>query len=152
VMFRAAQPERDDETVEMTAMVDVVFILLSFFVLASQFRLHELDFPMGYRRVALAAGAAAEDFPKAVPVILRPAPGGVAITVGRAVLATDGFDQLRAKLTEINMPEIPVTLLADASLSVDQVARALDAVLASPMKKVSVAAPSTTKATTRAQN
>ena len=140
MIFPAAQFGRSDETIEMTAMVDVVFILLSFFVLATQFRLHELDFPMGYERATLVPGASAEDFPAAVPVSLRNTPAGVAITVGRAALPDDGYDQLRAKLTEINMPSIPVTLLADPSLSVDQVSRALDAVLASPMNKVALSA------------
>jgi biopolymer transport protein ExbD len=136
--FHQAHAGEAGETIEMTAMVDVVFILLSFFILATQFRLHEADVAMGYEKAALAAGGTKADFPTAVPVVLRNTPEGVAITVGQARLGTNDFDAIRKKLTEINMPSIPVTALADPSLSVDQVARALDAVLGSPMKKVSV--------------
>lgn len=139
MMFPVRQSDRAGETVEMTAMVDVVFILLSFFVLATQFRSREADVAMGYEQVALSPGAAAEDFPRTVPVVLRNTVRGVAITIGRAELPVNGYDAIRRKLTEINIPELPVTVLADPSLSVDQVARALDAVLASPMRKVRVA-------------
>lgn len=137
--FGVAPSRGSEETIEMTAMVDVVFILLSFFVMATQFRTHERDFDMGYAQARLAAGAAAEDYPKTIPVALRNTPRGVAITVGQARLPADGYDALREKLREIDMPGIPVAILADPSLSVDQVSRALDAVLASPMKNVSVA-------------
>ena len=124
--------------VQMTAMVDVVFILLAFFVMASQFRLPERDFSMDCGRSGQAAeGAAAGDFPSYIPVRLRRSGAGVAITVGQARLRDDDFGGIRAKLTEINMPDIDVRIFGEEELSVGQLFVAIDAVLASPMKKVS---------------
>ena len=131
--------ERQDEPFQLTAMVDVVFILLSFFVMATQLRLPELDLPVSHRELSLAEGAALEDFPTRVVLTLRRAPSGqVAIRLGRAALPDNGFDEIRARLTEINLPEVPVLVQTDSALSVDEWARALDAVLASPMNKISI--------------
>jgi hypothetical protein len=93
---------------------------------------------MGYREAALARGAEARDFPAAVIIQLRQTAEGVAITTGEARLPNDQFDAICAKLTEINMPGLDVVIMADPALTVDQVARAMDAALASPMKKISV--------------
>lgn len=126
---------------QMAAMVDVVFILLAFFVMASQFRLPERDFSMGYSRSGPPAeGAAPEDFPSHIPVRLRSCPAGVAITIGQARLGDNDFDGIRAKLAEINMPELGVRILGESRLRVGHIFDAVDAVLASPMKNVSWAA------------
>jgi len=138
VKFRDRGGERDGSLLQIAPMVDVVFILLAFFVMGTRVRIPERDFAMGYRPAALARGAVAEDFPTAIPIQLRRAGEGVAITVGQARLPDDQFDAIRAKLTEINLPHLDVLVMADPLLSVDQVVRAMDAVLASPMKKVSV--------------
>jgi len=131
--------DRRDEPFQLTAMVDVVFILLSFFVMATQLRLPELDLPVSHRKTSLSRGAKIEDFPSSVVLTLQRAPSGqVAIRLGRAVLPDSGFDEIRARLAEINLPQIPVLVQADAVLTVDEVARALDAVLSSPMNKVSI--------------
>lgn len=135
---RGSSPQRFD-AFQIAPMVDVVFILLSFFILATEFRLPERDFDMGYREEALPLGAASEDFPQHIPVELRSTGQGVSIRVGGARLADDDFDAIRAKLDEIRMPSISVLVKADPALSVGHVARALDAVLASSMKNVSVA-------------
>ena len=137
--FTPEQTEDAGDLLKAPAMVDVVFILLAFFVLATQFLVPERDFTMGHREAASGGGAVREDFPSIIPVRLMRTDAGVAITVGRARLPHDDYDAIRAKLSEINMPGIGVLILADPSLQVDHVARALDAVLASPMKKVSVA-------------
>jgi biopolymer transport protein ExbD len=132
----------DDDTsviqLQIIPMVDVVFTLLAFLVMGTQIRALERDFAMGYREAGLARGALAQDFPTAVLVELRQTPEGVGIRIGQARLPTDQFDAICAKLTEINMPGLDVVISADPALTVDQVARAMDAALASPMKKVSV--------------
>jgi len=138
VRFGLPQTDEGEDLLKMPAMVDMVFILLAFFVMATQFALPERDFAMGYRKPGLAEGAVREDFPSTIPIRLTRAGTGVAITIGQARLPDDDFDAIRAKLAEINMPAIGVVILAEPSLSVDQVARALDAALASPMKRVSV--------------
>lgn len=135
--FEPDEPH-EELTLQMAPMVDVVFILLAFFVLAARFEMPERDLGLGYREASLAAGAQVADFPEAIPVVLQRRGEHVAITVGQAVLVEDDYGAIRAKLEEINLPEVPVTVLADPSLSVEQVARAMDAVLASPMRKLSV--------------
>ena len=137
--FTPEPSEEAGDLLKAPAMVDVVFILLAFFVLATQFLVPERDFTMGHREAASGGGAVREDFPSIIPVRLMRTDAGVAITVGRARLPHDNYDAIRAKLAEINMPGIGVLILADPSLQIDHVARALDAALASPMKKVSVA-------------
>ncbi len=125
--------------IQMVSMVDVIFTLLIFFVLGSEFRLPEKSFPMGYNSGQTLAGARLDDFPKTVRVALRGQAQGVAIAVGQVDLGIDNYDGIRQKLSEINMPEITVVVAADPKLSVEQVARAVDAVLASPMKNVALA-------------
>jgi biopolymer transport protein ExbD len=134
-------PHEDDTTViqlQIVPMIDIVFTLLAFLVMATEIRAPERDFAMGYRQMQLARGAAAGDFPAAVVVQLRATAEGVAITIGQARLPNDQFDAIRAKLAEINMPGLDVVIVADPALTVDHVARAMDAALASPMKRVSV--------------
>ena len=137
--FGTREESAHRQAFQMTAMVDMVFILLAFFILASEFRLFERDVSLGSREaVAIGMGAEEGDFPSAVPVRLRKGEKGVTITIGAARLAKNDFDGIRRKLTEINMPSLGVWVQADADLTVQQVARAFDAVLASPMKKISI--------------
>ena len=137
--FLTTDHDEEAEAFRIAPMVDIVFILLAFFVLASEFRLPERDFDMGYDPAVSGAGALREDLPERVPVELRNSDGRTAITIGQARLPDDDFDSIRAKLADINLPDLPVAVLADPTLTVDQVARAVDSVLASPMKKVSIA-------------
>ncbi len=136
--FESPHIEDDSHTFQMTAMVDVVFILLAFFVLSAQFRQMERDFTMGYTEATLAKGVEKGDLPSEIQIQLSRTETGVAIQVAQAILRENDFDGIAAKLSEINMPAIQVRILADSTLRVGQVARAIDAVLASPMKKVSV--------------
>ena len=48
---------------QMTSFVDVIFVLLSFFVLGTTFIAAERDFDLGYREGKLSPGARSEDFP-----------------------------------------------------------------------------------------
>ena len=131
--------EEEDELFQVTAMVDVVFILLAFFVLSVQFHGQERDLTLGYTQSDLPSGAAPEDFPPEIMVRLaRGDDGAVRISVGQTILAPDGFDDLTSVLTQINVPNIPVVIAADPGLRVQQVATAMDAVLASPMNRLSL--------------
>jgi biopolymer transport protein ExbD len=123
---------------QMVSFVDVIFVLLSFFVLGSSFVLPERVFGLGHADANLSTKAKPEDFPDNIQVELRRHGDAVAIRVGSAKLSDNGFDELRAKLVEINMPNLAVMIAADPELSVDLVAKALDAALAGPMKKVSL--------------
>ena len=137
--FIKRQDESDEDLFQVTAMVDVVFILLAFFVLTVRFIGGEMDLPIGYTDPGPVTGAAAQDLPSEVLVRIRPgAAGGLWIAVGESVLPEDGFDELTATLTHLNVPQLPVVIAAEGSLTVQQVARTMDAVLASPMRKVSL--------------
>jgi biopolymer transport protein ExbD len=136
--FNRQNGQDEGDVFQLAPMVDIVFTLLAFFVLAAQFNLHEIDFGMRYRPQSGAAAASARDLPSNITVELRKVPAGVAITLGQARLADNDFDGLSKKLAEINLPEVEVTVAGDPTLSVDEVARGLDAVLASPMKRVSL--------------
>jgi biopolymer transport protein ExbD len=138
VTFSRKRRDADAVRLQIAPMVDTVFTLLAFFVLASQVDVLERDFALGYREAGLSRGAEARDFPAAIIVQLRQTAEGVAITMGDARLPNDQFDAIRAKLAEINMPALDVIIMAEDRLTVDHVARAMDAALASPMKKVSV--------------
>ena len=125
---------------EVTAMVDVVFILLAFFVLTVRFTGGERDLPVGYSNLDPPADASVQDLPSEVLVRARPsAEGGVWLAVGQTVLEEDGFDVLTETLNYLNLPELPVVIAAHGDLSVQQVAALMDAVLASPMSRMSLA-------------
>ncbi len=138
-----SQPEEGD-WFQLAPMVDIVFTLLSFFIMATQLKLDEVDLGMGYRHQAAGLAQASVDLPTSIPVQLRRTPAGVGISVGRAQLKDNDFDGLRNKLAEINMPQLEVIVAGDPTLTVEQVARGLDAVLASPMKRLSLARLTTT--------
>ena len=136
--FNSKTDNGEDDVFAMTAMVDVVFILLAFFVMATRIELPEQEFSLKYEQVNLAQGLTAEDLPEMIPVQLRKSDGGVKITVGQAELPRDDYDALRAKLVEINLPQITVMISAEPNLAVDEVAKAMEAVLQSPMRKLSM--------------
>jgi biopolymer transport protein ExbD len=137
--FQHEPREESEDLFQVSAMVDVVFILLAFFVMSVQFHSGERDLPLDYKDQTRSAGASAEDLPAAIRVQLQKTEAGaVAIRVGDAALPDNGFDDLTALLTKIDLPGIPVVIDADAGLSIQQVATGIDAVLASPMKRLSM--------------
>ena len=131
--------DSQEELFHMTAMVDVVFILLAFFIVAAQFQSPQRDVTLDDEKLAPPTGAAAEDLPSVIPVrLFSGLDGSVRIVVGQTALPDNAFDGITATLARVNMPDIPVVVASDGDLSVEQVARAMDAVLASPMKKFSL--------------
>ncbi len=141
--MRFAPPphEAGDDHLNVTAMVDVVFILLAFFVLSATFVGVERDLAVEDARRAAAGQASGRDLPESIEVrAASTTDGAVRLVVGRAELGVNAFDGLTAMLGTINAPRVPVVVAADPALTVDQVARVLDAVAASPMKDVSLIA------------
>ncbi len=131
--------EESDELFQISAMVDVVFILLAFFVLSVRFHGGERDLPLGYRDVSESTGAAAEDMPASILVRMSPGnDGSVVLRVGDTAIQNNSYEQLTALLKQINLPKVPVVIDADDTLTVQQVASGMDAVLASPMKQLSL--------------
>ena len=129
-----------DELFQVMPMVDVVFILLAFFVLTVRFSGGEQDLTVGATEAGQVTGAAAQDLPAEILVRVRPGAGGrLWLAVGETVLPEDGLRDLTAVMQQINVPDLPVVIAADGALSVQQVAATMDAVLAGPMKQVSLA-------------
>ena len=136
--FDHGQHEEGSELFQIAAMVDVVFILLAFFVLSVRFHSSERDLAMSHREAG-PSSAIAQDIPNQIVIrVGRDASGDVSLALGSASLPVNGFGALTAKLEQINMPQLPVVLAADPELSVDQVAHVIEAVLASPMNKMSL--------------
>lgn len=129
----------EEELVNLTSMVDVVFILLSFFVLTTRFVGEERELAVGEASEQSAPGLAAEDLPVAVRVQLRPSDVGVAIRLGQVDLPVDAFGEITARLEAMEVGELPVVIAAHESLPVASVARAIEAVLNSPNQQVSLA-------------
>lgn len=136
--FEHDNHHEDNELFQITAMVDVVFILLAFFVLSVRFTGSERDLAMSHREAGQTS-AVAQDMPAQIVIrVERARAGGVRLTLGSAALPVNGFEALTARLTQIDVPDLPVVLAADPELSVDQVAHVIEAVLASPMHKMSL--------------
>lgn len=136
--------EKNEEVVEaedllnLTSMIDVVFTLLAFFVITIRVFGAEHDAVVGAERPLQPAGIVQGDLPQRITIRLIDVPGTgkMQIIVGSNELASpaDITQQLRA----INLPSVPVVIAASPSLTVDQVARAVDAALHSPMQKISL--------------
>ena len=56
-----------EDTFQMAAMVDIVFILLAFFVMATRFHQPEHDLEMGYRKAALLVRLGLRTYPRLFP-------------------------------------------------------------------------------------
>ncbi len=142
MLFDHPQPDQADEPFQMTAMVDVVFILLTFFIVSASFVGREHDLTLGNHTQALAQGAQADDFPSQIDIQLHSVVDSkVQIILGQRELALNGFEEITQWLEQINLPQVPVVVTADPTLTVEQVALALDSILASPMKKVRLGPP-----------
>lgn len=135
----AHDPQHDEDPVNVTAMVDVVFMLLAFFVMTSSFLAAEQDMAIAHERPTSPAGASSADLPASVVVKLEPlADGRVRVTIGQSTLGADAFDLITMSLKRIDLPQTPVVIAAHPRVTVAQVARAMEAVLASPMKRLSL--------------
>ncbi len=133
-------PDPDSDLLDLTSMVDVVFILLAFFVITARFFSAEVDLTLGADSEAPSVqGLSPEDLPSEILVVLRTAEDGVAIQLGQRELAINGFDDLTGLLNELDMEQVPVRIASDPTLSVDQLASAMDAVLAGPGDQISLA-------------
>lgn len=108
---------REEVGLDLTALIDVVFILVIFVVLAASFeRLRELD-------VELPEADGAAPAPAGALVIVVFAQGGLTVD-GREVAVED----LDAALAEAPDRSRPVQVQADASARVDVAVKVLDAV------------------------
>ena len=140
--FAAAEPGDDAGLFEVTAMVDVVFILLAFFVLTARFTGGERELGLGVAEAPATETSGLEpgDLPTQLVVRARASGGGgVGLSLGGRPLPDGGFAELTDLLRELDLPGVPVVVAADPALTVQQVATTLDAALAGPGGAVSLA-------------
>ena len=133
-MFRAPDDEDATDAMNLTSMVDVVFILLAFFVLTARFVGPERDLVTD--ALSDAPAAAPEDLPEVVTIRLDAAG---AITLGTR--AIPDHPALTGALRNLAPADLPVQIDADATLPVDHVARTLDAVLQTHLTRVALVPP-----------
>lgn len=132
----------DDQTgadpFDLPAMVDVVFILLAFFVLTAAIVPLERDF---------AATATTDEGVGEVTGVMLPSlevrlvrvGDGVAITLGPSRVAVESFEDLTRRLDSLALASTQVVLTPDADVPMEAVMRAADAVLASAMPDLAIA-------------
>lgn len=140
MMFKSQPEMHTDEPFEMTAMVDVVFILLTFFIISAQMFGAEHDVAMRYRTNTQSQGLMQGDLPPTVVIKLRNLDEKtVGIVLGQRELLPNDYAAITQTLEQINLPQLPVVLQVQADVLIANVSKAVDAVLASPMKKISLA-------------
>lgn len=132
----------EEELFQATAMVDVVFILLAFFVMTASFLVGERELGVGRDDpvVAGAAAAAEDDLPRRIVVRLDPGPGATTrLRLGGRALPDDGFAELTAALEQLDLPDLPIVIAPEARVPIAAIGRAMDAALASPMNRIALA-------------
>lgn len=130
--------ESSDAPFDLPAMVDVVFILLAFFVLTSAIVPMERDFAASTAD-AQGQGTAITSMLPSVDVHLTRAGDGVAISIGPTRVPVESFADLTGRLNELALPETQVVLVPGPDVSVEALMQAADAVLASAMPDLAIA-------------
>lgn len=139
MMFKSRSEMHMDEPFELIAMVDVVFILLTFFIISAQMFGAEHDVAMRYKSASQSQGVSQGDLPPAVVITLRNLDAkSIGITIGQRELTPGNFAEITQTLADINLPQLPVVLQSQGDVLIREVTKAVDAVLASPMKNVSL--------------
>ena len=100
----------------------------------------EHDVAMRYRTSTLTQGLAQGDLPPSVVITLRNIDKQmVGITLGQRELLPNDYSAITQTLEQINLPQLPVVVQSQGDVLIAEVSKAVDAVLASPMNKVSLA-------------
>ena len=130
---------REGLELQMAPMVDVVFLLLVFFLLATHIVFEEVQVRSSVR--TLGARASAQLAAEATTIVIRleQAPEGRRILVGNVACAT--FEELARRLTDMNLPKLPVLIVSDPGLAFDVLATAIDACLAAGYENLSLGTP-----------
>ena len=123
-----------DDALNLTSMVDVVFILLAFFVLTARFVGPEQDLTAD--ALADAPAAAPEDLPDLINIRLD-ADG--AITLGTRPAAD--LLALTAALRDLAPADLPVHIDAAPTVPVESITATLDAVLQTHLTRVALVPP-----------
>ena len=119
-MIRAADDHDGDVTLDLTPIIDMVFLLLIFFLVATTF--HQTEREM---QIALPAAASAGPISAALKeIVINVDADGSLIVVGRPMTE----DELRALIEEsvATNPDQKVTLRGDRACSYEAIVRVLD--------------------------
>lgn len=138
--MRLRLPQRLEWNVPMTAMIDVVFLLLVFFVWTASFRPEELLLPSSVAAVAGLGPAASE---LAVPLELEPvivriraAAGGWQWTInGRTVTEADQLQSVLDEVAGITV-EVPLIVDPDDDVPLAEAVRVYDAARGAGLDRV----------------
>ncbi len=133
--MKLLEEEREEPEINLTSLIDVVFLLLIFFMVSTTFEreaLLRLDLPE-------ASTAVSDPDPNLVEVVIV-ADGR--LFIAEQQLADDRLTTLRAGLQEAfrDRPEATLVVRADAEAPHRLVVRVLDAAAAEGLRRVSIAA------------
>ncbi len=133
--MRLQEQEREEPDINLTSLIDVVFLLLIFFMISTTFdrqSLLRLDLPE-------AATAEAEAVPDLIEILIT-ADGQV--FVNEALLTEISRPALQAAMAALlaENPDAPVVVRADGEASHRLVVLALDAAAAEGVRRVGIAA------------
>ena len=121
---------------QMTPMVDVVFLLLIFFLLATHIVLNEVLVRGRLQSLAGDVSARLSQETATVVVYLDHGEQGLSVRVGNVSCST--FDDLRHRLADIALPDLPVLIVTDPTLPFHVLARGIDARLAEGYQNLSL--------------
>ena len=124
---------------QLAPTVDVLFLLLIFFLLATHIVFEEVQ--VRGRLQALASDASARLAAETTTIVVRLEHGeqGFSIRVGNVSCST--FDDLRHRLADIALPQLPVLIVTDPALPFHVLARGIDACLAAGYQNLSLGWP-----------
>lgn len=133
--MKLLEEEREEPEINLTSLIDVVFLLLIFFMVSTTFDQHahlRLDLPE-------AATAEAETTPEIIELIIT---DEGQVYIGERQLVDERRATMQAAIAErfAETPEGVLVIRADAEASHRLVVRALDAASAEGIKRVSIAA------------
>ncbi len=120
--------QRRTPTINLSALIDVVFILVIFIVLAANFdRIRNLDVTLPE------AEATASEAPDAVAITIRE---GGAIEIGDEIVSRD---EVQSALESRGDPDDPVLILADGNVAFERAVWVLGEASAAGFRNVSIA-------------
>ena len=116
--------EESPFTVELTPMIDVVFLLIIFFLVATTFQRIEREISVSVPESE--TGQAGEEGPEPVVVNVLPVDEGYQIVVGGNAISLDQLQSLLARRV-VNEPKTKALVRADGDLRHEQVVEVADA-------------------------
>jgi biopolymer transport protein ExbD len=122
----------------MASMIDVVFLLLIFFMCTSSFQKLENDLPTQLPQVGVGQDRQADDFD---PVRIRLTRSGAGVLVTCDGLACATFDELAEQLRARRaIADVPVIIEGQGTVAFRHMVRALDACYREDLRRVAFSA------------